>query len=165
MRPLCVLAMLLTCGCTAFPRDSAAALDRIRGGELRVGVADNPPWVRVEGGEAQGIEPDLIREWARQLGARVTFHRAAEADLAEALHRRELDVVAAGLTSRTPYTSRIATTQPYVEAVDRTGARQAHVLAVTPGENALLLSLDRFLAAQDRGRLQQRARGAAETAP
>jgi polar amino acid transport system substrate-binding protein len=80
----------------------------------------------------------------------------AEAELVEALHRRELDVVAAGLQSESPYGKQVALTRSYVEVDDRYGSTKKHVLAVMPGESALLLSLDRFLAAQDKDALRRR---------
>jgi polar amino acid transport system substrate-binding protein len=153
---VCLTAALLA-GCDAIPRDSAGALNRVRGGELRGGVADNPPWVRFEDGRVTGLEPELIEAWAKELGARVIWRRGAESELVEALHRREVDVLAAGLNSETPYKSKLGLTQPYVEVEDRYGSKKKHVLAVTQGESALLFSLDRFLAAQDKAELRRRA--------
>jgi membrane-bound lytic murein transglycosylase MltF len=157
LAPVFLLASFLIGGCDAIPRDSAGTLERVRGGELRVGVAENPPWVRFEGSQVTGLEPDLIQEWAEKVGARVRFQRGSEADLVEALHRRELDVMAAGLDSKTPYAPRLAPTQPYVDVEDRHGKKKKHILAVSQGENALLLSLDRFLAAQNKLTLRRRA--------
>jgi hypothetical protein len=120
-------------------------------------VVDNPPWVRFDNQTITGLEPELIEAWAKSINARVLWQRGAESKLVEALNRRELDVMVAGLDSRTPYHAQLALTQPYVEVEDRRGAKKKHLLAVTPGESALLLSLDRFLAAQDRARLKHRA--------
>ncbi len=151
-------AALLLSGCDALPRDSVGTLRRVQsGGELRVGVADNPPWVRFDGERVRGIEPELIEGWAKTMGARVRFRRGAEAELVEALHRRELDVMAAGFDSKTPHAPRIGPTQPYVAVEDRHGKKKKHVLAVTQGESALLLSLDRFLAGQNTEALRRRA--------
>lgn len=151
-----LLAFLLI-DCGVMPRDSFGTLDRVRSGELRVGVVSRPPWVRVDGDQVAGVEPELIERWAHQLDAQVTWRQGAEADLVEALHRRELDVLAAGLHSESPYGSQVAFTRPYLEIEDRYGANKRHVLAVMPGESALLLSLDRFLASQDETALRRRA--------
>ena len=153
---VCLSAALLI-SCDAIPRDSAGALNRVRGGELRVGVADNPPWVSFEGGRVAGLEPELIEAWAKELGARVNWKPDAEAELVEALHRREVDVLAAGFDSKTPYKPELGLTQPYVEVEDRYGSKKKHVLAVTPGESALLFSLDQFLAARDQAELRRHA--------
>jgi hypothetical protein len=152
---LVLLSAVLLIGCDAIPRDSAGALNRVRGGELRVGVADHPPWVRFEGGRVAGLEPELIEAWAKGHGARVSWKHGAEAELVEALHRREVDVLAAGLDSKTPYKPELGLTQPYVEVEDQHGLKKKHVLAVTSGESALLFSLDQFLAAQDKAGLRR----------
>lgn len=153
------MAALILCAalaaCDAIPRDSAGALERARGGELRVGVVHNPPFVDVtDDGEVAGIEAGLIEDWARQLGANVAFVEGNETALAEALHRRELDVLAAGLATDSPHAHRVALTQPYLESRDREGRTRKHVLAVTQGESALLLALDRYLASRDRAALR-----------
>ena len=151
-----LLSALLLIGCDSLPRDSAGALERVSGGELRVGVAENPPWVHWQDGAVSGLEPELIESWAKSINARVLWRRGSEAELVEALNRRELDVMAAGLDSKTPYAAKLALTQPYVEVEER-GKKKKHLLAVTPGESALLFALDRFLAAQDRDSLKRRA--------
>ena len=160
---------LLVCfaliGCDSLPRDNAGALERASGGELRVGVVENPPWVHFDNQTVTGLEPELIETWAKSINARVRWQRGAESNLVDALNRRELDVLAAGLDSRTPYHSKLALTQPYVEVDDRHGNRKKHLLAVTPGESALLFSLDRFLAAQDRDSLKRRAAAQQRSTP
>ncbi|HEX8310338.1 MAG TPA: transporter substrate-binding domain-containing protein [Chthoniobacteraceae bacterium] len=155
---LAVTAGFLVGGCGEFPRDAAGTLKRGRvGGELRVGAVEHAPWVRWEGEHASGIEPELIDAWARQIGANVRWRRGAVAELAGALHRREIDVLIAGFKDDTPHASEIALTQPYVKTHDLRGKKESHVLAVMPGENALLLSLDRFLAGQDAEAFRKRA--------
>ena len=151
-----LLAVALA-GCGPLPRDAAGALERVRGGTLRVGIADAPPWVRLDAGRVDGIEPRLIEAWAARLGARVRYRTGAEAELVEALHRREIDVMAAGLDASTPHAPRLGLSQPYLERQDRHGRKRRQVLAVTQGESALLLSLDRHLAGVDRAALARQA--------
>ena len=62
------LVLALTVACD-FPRDAHGTLDRVRNGTIRVGVSENLPWARFAGTEAAGIEPALLRQWAKQLGA------------------------------------------------------------------------------------------------
>jgi polar amino acid transport system substrate-binding protein len=147
-RALAILvAALTTASCSAVPRDSAGALDRLRGGVLRAGVVDHPPWTVVDNHTITGTEAHLLEEWASQLGARVEWRAGDLDELVEALHRREIDVLAAGLHQKTPYAPQLALTQPYAESTDAHGKTQRVVLAVTPGESALLFNLDQFLAA------------------
>ena len=72
LRPLAVFPVILALAVACdFPRDAQDTLQRVRNGTMRVGVSENDPWVRFAGKEAEGIEPALIRQWARQLKARV----------------------------------------------------------------------------------------------
>jgi ABC-type amino acid transport substrate-binding protein len=139
-------AAFATCSCTSVPRDSHGALDRVRGGVLRAGVVDHPPWTVVDDHTVTGTEAQLLEDWAAQLGARVEWRAGDLDELVEALHRREVDVLAAGLHQNTPYAPQLALTQPYAESTDARGKTQRVVLAVTPGESALLFNLDQFLA-------------------
>ena len=155
------VALLLLGGCDRFPRDSAGALERIeRDHVVRVGVVEHPPWVRLGAGAPAGIEPALVEGWAAERRARVEYRTGDLHALMEALHRREIDVLAAGLHDKTPYAAKAAISQPYVTVKDARGKKETHVLAATPGESALLLSLDRFLKAQDEAAIR-RAAGAA----
>jgi polar amino acid transport system substrate-binding protein len=122
---LLLLALLAACD---LPKDSAATLERVRGGELRVGVTEHRPWARFEDGQAVGIEPALVQEWARSLGATIRWVRGAETELVEALDRREIDLLIAGLERRTPHAKRLGLTQPYLKTELR--------LAVPPGRTA-----------------------------
>jgi ABC-type amino acid transport substrate-binding protein len=152
-------ALLLAAACTAcgLPRDAEGTLDRARHGALRVGVFTNAPWVTDSAGTLGGTEVRLVEDLARGLGARVTWIRKPEADLLEALHERELDLVVGGMTDAEPWKKQVAFTHPYrvdtvgvgvvPGAVTRTVVRR-HVLAVSPGENAWLVHVERFLRAR-----------------
>jgi membrane-bound lytic murein transglycosylase MltF len=136
--------VLAACG---LPRDSDHTLDRVRGGELRVGVTEHEPWVSIHDDRMDGVEPRLIEELARGLGARPVWRRGGESEILEALHRRELDIVAGGLTADSPWKGQVAFTHPHFTD---TVAGRAYVLAVSPGENAFLVHVERFLAPRER---------------
>lgn len=151
---LCIAA------CDGFPRDSDGALTRInRERRVRVGAVEHPPWVRLGGGTPAGIEAALVVGWARSRNAEVAWRTGALDPLTEALHARELDLLIAGLEEKTPYAARLALTQPYL-SVNIRGRRTERVLAVQPGESALLLSVDRWLLAQDEAALRRAAEAA-----
>jgi polar amino acid transport system substrate-binding protein len=151
------LVPLLFClpACDVVPRDAASAYERARDGELRVGVIAAPPFVTVDG-QIGGLEPDLLADWGGQINARMVWRSGSLDELVEALHRREIDVLAAGLDAGTPYKTKLALTRPYLETRDRHDQRHKHVLAVTQGESKLLFELDRYLAAQDKAALLER---------
>ena len=131
-------------GCARIPADTAGTLDRVRDGELRVGITHNPPWTDTSGSPA-GNEVELVERWASDLGAEISWTQASESVLAEALHRGELDLAIGGFTDDTPWTDRAAMTEPYTEAPDDTGRTRKHVILARPGENRLLVTLEEFL--------------------
>jgi hypothetical protein len=135
--------------CTAIPRDTHGALERATGGVVRVGVIEHRPWTIIDGDDVSGIEPQLLQRWASGIGATIEWRQGDLEHLIQALHDRDIDVLAAGFYSSTPYAPRVAMTQPYVRIEDPNGKTHSLVLAVTPGESALLLSLDRALASVD----------------
>ena len=107
------LAATASAGCGDWPRDPAGTLDRARGGTLRAGAAEAPPWVvRAADGTAAGPEAELIAAFARSIGARVEWRWGSADELLRALERRELDVAAVGLTAATPWQTRVGLTRP-----------------------------------------------------
>jgi ABC-type amino acid transport substrate-binding protein len=131
-------AALSSCG---MPRDPDGATDRIEGGILRVGVSENPPWVILRGAQPEGLEPALVRDFARAQHAAIQWTSGGETPLLEALERRKLDLVVAGVDSKSPWSGKLGASRPYAEA----GGRK-HIWLAAPGENQLLLRVDRFLA-------------------
>src|SRR3954469_2133927 len=127
-RPRSIARVLFGCLITAcgLPRDAEHTLDRVRGHELRVGVTDPPPWGEGRDDRVSGIEPSLVSDLAGELHAHPTFRKGSEAELLEALHRGDLDLVAGGLHDDSPWSAKAALTKPY--HTDSTGAK--HVLAV-----------------------------------
>lgn len=104
------LLPLLACG---LPRDPEGTLERVRREGIRVGLAEAPPWVALDGGSPRGVEVELVLELARRLGTRVHWHPGDLEGRLAALHERELDLVAGGLTAETPWAKRVALTRAY----------------------------------------------------
>jgi polar amino acid transport system substrate-binding protein len=166
-RPLATLfaaAVLAACAGVDVPRDPERTLARAEErGRLRVGVAESPPWVVRRGGEAIGVEADLLRGFAAGRGLGVEWVWGGADEHLAALEKFELDALAAGLTADSPWSKRVAFTRRYVETL-RPGGRKPsrHVLAVPPGENRLLVALESFLGGEEEA---VRALLAADPAP
>jgi polar amino acid transport system substrate-binding protein len=106
-----MLALAVACD---FPRDAEGTLARVRNGTMRVGVSEHTPWVRLASREPEGVEPALLRRWAKQLDARVEWVYGSEAALVEVLRQGAIDVLVAGLQRTTPFASKVALSQPYL---------------------------------------------------
>jgi len=72
----------------------------------------------VTNGSLSGVEVELVRRLAGQLGARVDWTSGSESELLMALRERDLDLVVGGLTSKDPWKKRVAfTRQFYTDSV------------------------------------------------
>lgn len=135
---------LLACG--ELPRDPEDSLDRARGGTLHVGVSAAAPWIIETSAAPDGSEAEIVRSFGRTIDARVEWVWGGTEENLTRLERGELDVVAAGLTMRSPWSGRVALTRPHVVIRGSAGGgEERHVLATAPGENALLVALERHI--------------------
>lgn len=138
-----ILAMLGACG--SIPRDPQGTIDRVREtGVLRVGASPSQNRVEVDGDRVSGTEADLVMGFAQSLGAQVRWQIGGEEELVEAMEEGELDVLAGGLTAKSPWADKVGLTRPYEQNTER-GKKVEHVLAVPLGENAMLVALERYL--------------------
>lgn len=136
---------LAACTSSGYPADPEGTLDRISGGTLRAGVVHHLPHVDASGPGPTGPEPDLIRSFAAAHDARVEWTVSGEEALMTALEKGDVDLVAGGLTSDSPWTSQAGLTRGYTEATGPDGEPVTLVMAVPPGENQLLSALEAHL--------------------
>jgi polar amino acid transport system substrate-binding protein len=140
-----ILTALLPWAC-GLPRDPDDTLQRVEGGKLRVGVAIHPPWTVDSAGSFGGVEPALVRAFARELNAEVVWMSGGESVLLPRLHQRKLDIVVAGLDDTTPWGKSVGMTRPYHWVKDP--EERALVWAVAPGENRFQMRVEHFLRGQ-----------------
>ncbi|GAA1165279.1 transporter substrate-binding domain-containing protein [Ornithinimicrobium humiphilum] len=143
------LAAALLGGCGVdIPADPDGTLEQVRSsGELRVGVSPFPPFTTLPDGpdgKPGGTEVELVEGFAEAQGAEVVYVLLGEEELVRMLEEGELDVVVGGLTSKTPWAAKVATTRPYA-TTEQDGRKVKHVMAAVRGENALLVALERYL--------------------
>lgn len=139
---LCAVALS---ACGPFPTDTEGTLDRVRGGDLRVGVVHNPPWTDTSGAQPRGSEVTLVERFAAEQGAGISWREDSEAVLADALRAGELDIAIGGFTADTPWSDRAAVTDTYLESVTDDGVTEQHVMLTRAGENRFLVTLEEFL--------------------
>jgi ABC-type amino acid transport substrate-binding protein len=102
-------------GC-GLPRDPAHTFDLVQQfHHVRVGISEHPPWVIRTPGEPAGAEVELIRQFAREIGAVPDWIWGSENQHMQALKSFELDVVIAGLDKSTPWSKTVGLTRPYFE--------------------------------------------------
>jgi polar amino acid transport system substrate-binding protein len=144
---LAIGAGLALAGCTSsdYPADPQGTYDRVTGGTLKVGVVHHPPYVDASGAVPHGSEVELVEGFAGRLDAEVEWTASGEESLMTALRAGDLDLVAGGLTHRSPWTSHAALTRDYAEATGPDGATAKLVLAVPLGENQWLGELEEYL--------------------
>ena len=137
-----LLFSLLWCcsSCSNFPKDPENTLENVKNGTLLVGYSENPPWVTEADSVPTGIEPELVKEFAQSLNAKVEWKNDTEQNLFEDLEKKKIHLVIAGITETNPWKKKVGLTRPYVQQ-----GKKKHVMAATQGENAFIVHLERFL--------------------
>jgi polar amino acid transport system substrate-binding protein len=147
MSGLALAAALALTGCTSsgYPADPEGTFDKVSRGTLNVGVVHHPPYVDATGAEPTGSEVELVEGFARQIDAEIEWTVAGEESLMTALKGGDLDLVAGGLTSKSPWTTHGALTRDYAETTGPDGRTAKLVMAVPLGENQMLTELEGYL--------------------
>jgi polar amino acid transport system substrate-binding protein len=112
---LASLAAAVALGGCQYPRDVEGTLDRVEGGTMRVGVSDNEPWVNLDGSEPTGVEPEIVRRFAKTIDAKIQWVQGDSEQLIDALEGGQLDLVIAGITRTSLLKLKAALTRPYVD--------------------------------------------------
>jgi len=144
---LFLLATLLLAlqGCSDYPKDPDKTLQKVENGILQVGYSDNPPWVVKTGQEPTGIEPELVKGFAKSIHATVRWHNDTEQNLFEGLKRKQYALVVAGITDDNPWkTEKVGFTRPYLKG------NKKHVMVTIQGENAFIVRLEKYLHQQEK---------------
>jgi len=120
-RLILITFLLLNFACSNLPRDPKETLRQLQSRPIRVGVVERPPWVVRTSGEPAGVEADLLRNFASQLGTKIEWQSGGEQEQLEALEHYQLDIVIGGLTDRTPWSKYVGLTSSYFEETYRIG--------------------------------------------
>ncbi|MFP2957113.1 transporter substrate-binding domain-containing protein [Myxococcus sp. 1LA] len=105
------------------PRDTNGTQERIlREGVLRAGLVRHEPWTGFQDGQPTGPEAQAVSRLAEQLGARVAWTVAPEAELMHALEERAVDLVVGGISVKSPWVKQLGSGQTYLTTRMRVGA-------------------------------------------
>ncbi|ARS34544.1 hypothetical protein CA264_03295 [Pontibacter actiniarum] len=104
---------LLLVGCDNYPRDPEHTLENVKGHVLRVGVASNGKWAQADGASPSGIEVELVKGFAKELGAEIEWLPDAQSNILEKVEVHELDMAIGGFTKTSPWVKHLAFSQPH----------------------------------------------------
>ncbi|KRD51114.1 hypothetical protein ASE34_13770 [Microbacterium sp. Root280D1] len=125
------------------PADPDGTLASATGADLRVGVSADPGLVDTDRDTPTGSIADLVTGFADSIDADIDWTYGSEETLVGMLERGDLDLVAGGFTSDTPWIDKAGVTRGYPE-IDGADGREI-VMLVPLGENAFLSTLERHL--------------------
>jgi polar amino acid transport system substrate-binding protein len=139
MRAGAVLAsslLLLVAGC-GLPKDPDGTLEKVSGGELRVGVVPGNERAAAEDGR-------IVDALAQALRSRPVFQHADAHHLFHELEEGRLDLIVGGLPTDTPFFDKAGLTRK-AGPLMQPGSTQDRVLAVPAGENGFLIAVNRAI--------------------
>jgi len=139
---LLLATALSGCG-ISIPTDPEGTLEKVTGGELRIGASPDRGLVDVDAATPTGPLADLADEFAATLDASPEWTIGSEETLVGMLEAGDLDLVVGGFTEKTPWIDKAGITRGY-SGIPGTDGRKI-VMLVPLGENAFLSDLERFL--------------------
>lgn len=133
--------VLLNGACSSFPRDPENTLTKIENDIMKVGITHHPPFTIVESDTSfSGSEVTLVRLFAGGLNSEIEWTHLTEGELFKKLENHEIHLVIGGISQKSPWKKHAGFTVPYFKS-----GEEKYIMAVPPGENALLTKLDSFL--------------------
>ncbi|WP_091702860.1 hypothetical protein [Microbacterium sp. cf046] len=142
MAAIALAGVVALAGCASIPRDPDGTLERITGGELRVGASPAAGLVEVDGADVSGPLADVVERFAEEHDARAVWTVGSEEDLVYDIEQGTLDMAIGGMTAATPWTVSVGVTRGYPQL----GSGAAPIVMFVPlGENGFLSALETFL--------------------
>jgi ABC-type amino acid transport substrate-binding protein len=139
---LALAGVVALAGCAPIPRDPDGTLDRVTGGELRVGASPAEGLVEIADGTVSGPLVDIVEGFAEQHDARAVWTIGSEEDLVFDIEQGSLDMAIGGMTDKTPWAVAVGVTRGYPELDPGTAPV---VMFVPLGENGFLSALEGYL--------------------
>lgn len=112
---LIIFAALVLAGCR-YPVNIERPMADMQGGEVNIGLSENPPWVINTDQGPAGLEVEIIRALAEKMDATINWHWDSEGNLLAALSQHQLDLVIGGLTQDSNVSTLAAPTKAYYQS-------------------------------------------------
>ena len=96
------VSLLAACDDLRFPRDVEGTLETVLSDqEMTVAVSENPPWVVLpDSGPPQGVEADLARAFAEELGVAIEWKPLGAFAALEGLEKGDIDLAIGGFARK-----------------------------------------------------------------
>lgn len=96
------VSLLAACDDPRFPRDVEGTLETVLSDqEMTVAVSENPPWVVLpDSGPPQGVEADLTRAFAEELGIAIEWKHLGAFAALEGLEKGDIDLAIGGFARK-----------------------------------------------------------------
>lgn len=135
-----LLLLLMLAGCDALPRDASGTSERIaRDGRMRVAIAPGTP--------DAAAALSLLRDYARQHGARLTIVRVHGEHAPHWLEDGKVDALVGHFAKASPWMTDIALSKAVGRPEPDDSRQPVLRIGRRNGENALILATDRAVAA------------------
>ncbi len=147
------LMALLLAACGPYPRDADHLSEQAASSAMRVGVSEDPPWVRVlPDGSVTGPEADLVQGYADAHGYRLEWVPGGHDTLMRELERARLHAVIGGHRPDSPWKPMVGWSLPLALRAAPDGPMPERHVALPPGQSAWHLSFDQYLVDQEQAR-------------
>lgn len=135
MKAMYVIGLFILLGCS-YPKDPENSYMEARSSSLKIGITPNPPFTDFNNGKAEGIEIDILRDFAHSRNLKIDFVEGSESELVERLKDYKLHILAGGFKKKTLWKREAGATVTY---------DKEHIFLIPKGENELLKELETFL--------------------
>ncbi|MBB4004660.1 ABC transporter substrate-binding protein [Aurantimonas endophytica] len=143
-RSLLALGILASFAACDLPRDPEGTTERVRGGNLVVGVIEGSPYAALPDQAAQGEEATLALAVARALDPKPVWIRGTGESIFAALESGDVDLAIGGIAASTPWSSHAALSTS-IGTMELAGDTEDRVFALPLGENRWLLEVNRVV--------------------
>ncbi|MBO3662878.1 hypothetical protein J5V96_05040 [Microbacterium sp. NEAU-LLB] len=136
------LALATGCDGIRIPQDPEGTLERVSGGELRVGASADDGRVLVDGAEVSGPLAAVVEDFAESIDADVEWSVGSEETLVTKIEDGQLDLAIGGMTGQTPWVDKVAVTREFTDLPEVDGPV---VMLARLGENRFVVALETHL--------------------
>ncbi len=144
---LCALSIAVaSSACGRYPRDADGLTDQAVQSGMRVGVSEDPPWVRVDrDGSVTGPEAELLERFAAAHGYQLVWVPGGHDTLMRELERARLHAVIGGHRPDSPWKGMVGWSRPLALRASPHGPMPERHVALPPGQSEWHLAFDTFL--------------------